>query len=413
MFRVSVLGYGGRGNVYTRCFAACGVEIAAVCDPDPNRLEIAKQYTDNLYRDEDLFFAAGKLSEMLVISTMDRLHYRQAMRALDLGYDILLEKPIATDAEACIQIAKKAKEKNCNVIVCHVLRYTPFFRQIKTMLESEKFGKMITLQLTENVGYYHFAHSYVRGNWRNKETSSPVILAKSCHDLDIINWLVDEKCTHISSFGSLNLFCPENAPEGSGTRCRDCGCADKCIFNCYKLYTNEEYERIAGLARHGHLGKGAEEIINALNQENEPLGRCVYHCDNDVFDNQIVNMQFANGVHAQFMLTAFSEHLDRQIRICCEKGEIYGNIDSKAVHSILFGQKEETVYLQQVEEEYSSHGGGDMGIVQGVIAFYKNGTDCASVVEQSVSSHLMCFAAERSANEEGKTICLEKAFSTE
>lgn len=404
MFSVSVLGYGGRGNVYTHNFYSCGIKIAAVCDPDPERLEIAKQYSDNLYRDEDAFFGAGRLSDLLVISTMDKLHYRQAMRALDLGYDILLEKPISTDAQECIDIAQKAKEKNANVIVCHVLRYTPFFREIKAMLESGRFGKMLTLQMTENVGYYHFAHSYVRGNWRNKETSSPVILAKSCHDLDIINWLVDSKCTSISSFGSLQLFRSENAPASSSERCRDCGCADECVFNCYKLYTNVEYERIAGLARHGHLGQTTDEIIYALDQDDEPLGRCIYHCDNDVFDNQIVNMSFANGVHAQFMLTAFSEHIDRQIRICCEKGEIYGNLDGKAVHSIFYGQPEETVHLQQVEEQYASHGGGDMGIVQAIIEHYVNGMPCASEVEQSVSSHLMCFAAENSAINNGITI---------
>lgn len=407
MFSVSVLGYGGRGNVYTHNFHSCGIKIAAVCDPDPERLEIAKQYSGNLYRDEDAFFGAGKLSDLLVISTMDRLHYDQVMKALDLGYDILLEKPIATGEQQCIEIEKKAKEKNAKVIVCHVLRYTPFFKQIKSMLESGKFGRMITMELTESIGYYHFAHSYVRGNWRNKETSSPVILAKSCHDLDIINWLVDSACTHISSFGGLNLFRKENAPCGSAPYCRDCECRDECVFDCFKLYTNQEYERIAGLARHGHLGKTEEEITQALCHDGETYGRCVYHCDNDVFDNQIVNMQFANGVSAQFMLTAFSERIDRKIRICCEKGEIYGNLEGKAVHSILFGEEQKTVFLRQADEEYASHGGGDMGIVRGVIDHYVSGVPCASEVTQSVASHLMCFAAEKSANDNGNVQILD------
>lgn len=406
MFTVSVLGFGGRGNVYAQNFYRCGVEIAAVCDPDEKRREMALAYTGKTYDCEEAFFEAGKLSDLLVISTMDRLHYRQAMRALDMGYDLLLEKPIAITEQECLDIERKAKEKNAKVIVCHVLRYTPFFKTIKEMLNSGNFDPIVSIQLTENVGYYHFAHSYVRGNWRNKATSSPVILAKSCHDLDIINWLVNSPCTQISSFGSLHLFRSENAPANSGTRCIDCGCKESCAFNCFKLYTNEKYERIAGLARHGHLGKTEEEITTALSCEEEPLGRCVYQCDNDVFDNQIVNMSFENGVQAQFMLTAFSEKIDRNIHIYCENGEIYGSIEQKRIHSRRFGEEEEIINLVQEDELYSSHGGGDMGIVKGVIAMYESGEDCASEVSKSVSSHLMCFAAEKSANDHGAAISL-------
>ena len=406
MFTVSVLGYGGRGSVYARNFSVQGVEIAAVCDPDPKRLELAAGYTGNLYSNEDDFFSAGKLSDLLVISTMDRLHFEQTMKALELGYDVLLEKPIATNAEHCRRIAQKAKEKNRNVIVCHVLRYSPFFRKIKELLSEGSFGKVINLQLTEDIGYYHFAHSYVRGNWRNRETSAPVILAKSCHDLDIINWLVDDQCTRLSSYGSLQLFRKECAPENSTAHCKDCPVRDKCVFDCFKIYTNQEYERLAGLARHGHLGTTEEEIRSALSNEAEPYGRCVYRCDNNVFDNQIVNMEFAHGAHAQFMLSAFTEGMSRCIKIGCEKGVIYGSLEKNTLHSIRYGQREERCLLSHENELYASHGGGDMGIVLGVMEFYQNGSACASSVEQSVSSHLMCFAAEESANRGGEVISL-------
>lgn len=404
MLNVSVLGFGGRGSIYAQNFHKCGIRIAAVCDPDLNRRKLATEYTDCLFEDEETFFLAGKLSDLLVIATMDRLHYPQVMRALELGYDVLLEKPIALSAQECKNIEQKAKEIHAKVIVCHVLRYTPFFTAIKNTLDSGRLGDVVTIRLTENVGYYHFAHSYVRGNWRNKATSSPVILAKSSHDLDIINWLADSQCTDISSFGSLHLFRPEKAPEGSAARCRDCGCRDSCVFDCYRIYTNPEYERIAALARHGHLGNTVEDITAKLSSDGEVLGRCVYHCDNDVFDNQIVNMSFANGVHAQFMLTAFTEDLNREIQICCEKGEIVGSIDDKRFRIIPFAGKPEVVDLVQDEELYSSHGGGDMGIVQSVIRSYLHNDACASEISQSVASHLMCFAADQSANDNGRVI---------
>lgn len=406
MLTVAVLGFGGRGNVYTQNFAVNGIKIKAVCDPDEKRRQLAAKFTDSLYDDENAFFAAGKLADLLVIATMDSLHYRQVMRALDLGYDILLEKPIALDAQQCRDIEQKAKEKNCKVVVCHVLRYAPFFQKIKELISSGEYGRVMSLQMTESVGYYHFAHSYVRGNWRNKETSAPVILAKSCHDLDIIQWLVDSKCTKLSSFGSTSLFKEDCAPAGSTPRCRDCDCRDSCVFDCYKIYTNPEYERIAGLARHGHLGSRQEEIARALSEDGNLYGRCVYCCDNNVFDNQVVNMEFQNGAHAQFMLTAFTEVLSRSIRVCCEKGEIYGNLEKNTVHSIFFGQEEQVYRMQQSNEQYASHGGGDMGIVLGIIEAYAEGKECASTVEQSVHSHLMCFAAEESAQNGGQVVCL-------
>lgn len=406
MLQVAVLGFGGRGNVYTQNFAVNGIEITAVCDPDEKRRQLAKKFTDCLYADEDAFFEAGKLADLLVVATMDSLHYRQVMRALDLGYDILLEKPIALDAQQCRDIEKKAQDNNCKVIVCHVLRYAPFFQKIKELISSGEYGRVISLQMTESVGYYHFAHSFVRGNWRNKATAAPVILAKSCHDLDIIHWLVDSKCVKITSFGSTNLFHEEHAPMGAANRCQDCSCRDDCIFDCYKIYTNAEYERTTGLARHGRLGNTQEEIVSTLSNANNLYGRCVYHCDNDVFDNQIVNMEFQNGVHAQFMLTAFTEVLSRSIRVCCEKGEIFGNLEKNTVHSIFFGQEEQVHHMEQRNEQYASHGGGDMGIVLSLIEAYAEGKECASTIEQSVHSHLMCFAAEASAQNGGQVIYL-------
>ncbi len=409
MFKVSVIGFGGRGGIYTHNFAQKGIEIAAVCDLCADRLALAKQYTNNLYQSEEEFFAQGKLSDLLVIATMDKDHIHQVRRALKMGYDLLLEKPVATTAEECEEIAALAKRYGRKVIVCHVLRYAPFFVNIKKLIDSGKLGEVVNVQLCESIAYYHFAHSYVRGNWRNEEVSSPVILAKSCHDLDIINWFVGAECTAISSFGDLYEFKRENAPTGHTERCQDCPHKDTCKYSCFQLYFNEKYERIAALVRHGRLGNTREEIIASLSDGKNLLGRCVWECDNDVCDNQVVNMQFSNGVNAQFMLSAFNEEMGRNVRIFCTNGEIYGNSDKDEVRYRIFGDDTEHVISFSKEKEvYGSHGGGDAGIVNDVIAQYESGNTSTAVsdISVSVASHIMCFAAEQSRKAGGALIKL-------
>ena len=284
--------------------------VAAVCDISPERLELAKKELNlddsQLFSNEADFFAAGKFGELCVVSSPDNCHKRHAQAAMSLGYDLHLEKPIACTKEDCIEIYDKAKELDRNVFVCHVLRYAPFFSDIKTELMTGKYGKISTINLTENVAYWHQAHSYVRGNWRNTKTSSPMIIAKCCHDIDILCWLVDASCTGVSSMGALNYFTKANAPQNSGERCVDCPAAGDCIYNAEKFYLE--------LLRNGEKGwpinvlatqPTEESIFEAV--KNGPYGRCVYNCDNDAVDHQVVNLEFEGGITAHLTMTAFSQ----------------------------------------------------------------------------------------------------------
>ena len=221
--RVAIIGYGGRGMLYAEILKEKGVEISAVCDVDKAKLALAQKRLEladgALYAEEETFFRKGKLADLLIVSTQDQLHLRHAVKGLDLGYDLLLEKPIAASQEECETILNKAQKLDRRVFVCHVLRYAPFFSEIKRRLSSGKYGKVVTIAMTENVAYWHQAHSYVRGNWRNDKISTPMILAKCCHDLDLIVWFMNDRCGAVSSFGKLSYFVPDNAPKDAAERC--------------------------------------------------------------------------------------------------------------------------------------------------------------------------------------------------
>ncbi len=407
-FNVAVYGYGGRGKIYADNFQRLGVQITAVCDLDEKRLQIAKQqYGCALYASGEEFFAE-KRADVLIVATLDDGHYEPCVRALRMGYDVILEKPISMKQEECESIKKVAKETGGNVTVCHVLRYAPFYKTVKSLLDSKKFGKILHVNLTEGVGYYHFAHSYVRGPWRNKKVSAPIILAKSCHDMDMLTWLVGKKCLSVNSYGDLSYFKKENAPLNATSHCVDCPHKESCEYSCFKIYLNEAYEKIAGLARHGRLGDSPQEIVNMLSDRENLYGRCVFACDNDVFDHQAVSMQFENGIIGQFTLTAFTQKLQRSLHVYCEKGEIYGDSEGQNVKYMLFGdEKEHCVSFTFENEIYASHGGGDMGLVKEFSGNYgKSGM--SSDIRASMQSHEMGFAAEDSALQGGALVKLVK-----
>ncbi|MFR6056601.1 MAG: Gfo/Idh/MocA family protein, partial [Eubacteriales bacterium] len=223
--KIAILGYGMRGGIYAGYAAKYPeeFEVAAIVDNDPEKLKLARaRFGCPAYSDIRSFLADGIAADIAAICTQDAQHKEHAVRCMQAGYDLLLEKPIAASPEDCLAIEAAAEKYERRVIVCHVLRYTPFYRKIKEIVSSGKLGKIMTLCATENVGYYHQAHSFVRGPWRNSADSCPMILAKCCHDLDIIRWLVGEKCTEVSSFGSLGFFTLENAPAESAAYCSDC-----------------------------------------------------------------------------------------------------------------------------------------------------------------------------------------------
>ena len=235
-----LIGAGSRGMTYGWCARELGIGIAAVAELRPDRRKQAAADFEiprsMCFRDAGDLLALGKIADAAIIATMDRDHYTHVMQALDCGYDILLEKPISPDPKECIAIEEKARALGRSITVCHVLRYAPFFMELKKILESGELGKVVAIKHSENIGNFHMAHSFVRGNWRNDTLSSPIILQKSCHDLDILLWLTGSHCRKVAAFGSLSYFRPENAPEGSAQRCLDCKVAENCRFDAWKAY---------------------------------------------------------------------------------------------------------------------------------------------------------------------------------
>lgn len=398
--KIAVIGAGQRGMVYAGYMADnYNEEIVAVVEPHEIRRNIAKEKFDipseNVFKNSDDFFAKGKLADVVIIASMDRDHYGQVMKALDCGYDILLEKPISPDPEECLRIEKKANECGRKVTVCHVLRYTNFFTEIKRIIDSGEIGKVMTIQHAENIGNFHMAHSFVRGNWRNSDESSPIIMQKSCHDMDILVWLAGSGAKRVSSFGSLDYFKEENAPEGSSARCLDCEKASVCRFDAKKAYPEVAGRWPATVLTSDQSEEG---ILKALKEG--PYGRCVYRCDNNVCDHQVSIIEFENGVTATFHLSGFTNKIHRTIKVMCEDGDIYGD---DADNTIIVTKYAPNVKYENESRKFDTdagkggHGGGDFGIVKDFIeGLRSDSSDSRSSIDRSVESHIMAYAAEKS-----------------
>lgn len=394
-----IIGAGSRGMIYGSWAASHGDEVAAVAELRPDRLKSAGEKLgvpqERRYASAEALFAQGRIADAAVIATQDRDHYGHVMQALELGYDILLEKPISPSPKECLEIEARANALGRKITVCHVLRYTNFFSSIKGILDSGELGKIVSIKHSENIGNYHMAHSFVRGNWANTETSSPIILAKSCHDLDILLWLTGSHCTKIASFGSLSYFRPENAPAGAADRCLDCPVAESCRYNAIAVY-----EPILGSwpADVVCLEQTREALVEAL--KTGPYGRCVYRCGNDVCDHMSTIMEFEDGVTATFTLSAQTNRIHRNIHIMCENGEILADDADKTITVEHFVSNQGVSYESRtihVVNGAGGHGGGDGGIMTDFAANVKNrDASSRSAISNSVESHLMACAAEES-----------------
>ncbi|MCL2426944.1 MAG: Gfo/Idh/MocA family oxidoreductase [Oscillospiraceae bacterium] len=401
-----LIGAGQRGNAYCDEVAEIegAMQIVGVAEPDDvRRTEFQKKHDLddavclNTWQD---VFKKEKWANVVIIATQDNMHYEPAMAAIEQGYDILLEKPIAPTARECMDIAKAAHEKGVKVVVCHVLRYSSMFKAIKDILDNGEIGDIITVVHNENVGNTHHAHSYVRGKWAKREESTPMILAKSCHDMDMIQWLVDKKCLRLSSFGSLSHFTKENCPDGAPPRCTD-GCNIKdCPYDARYLY----YEGDLGWTRAtaaGHSNPTDDEIAEAL--KTGPYGRCVYQCDNDVVDHQVVSMEFENGVTAIFSMSSFTPDISRSIKIMGTKGQLKAHQDNEDIIISDFATRKDRVVKIKVT---GGHGGGDGGIMR-AFCKYINGDDSISGITEidiSTANHMLCFAAEESRLKGGQVV---------
>lgn len=400
-----VVGYGGRGATYAKYAIDHPEELAivGVADPNPMRRATAAQWHNipeqHLYSTWEDLAAQPKMADFVILATQDNMHYEPALALIDKGYHLLLEKPMAPTPKECKEITEAAERKSVKVVVCHVLRFTTFWRTVKHIIDQGKLGKVMSIIGSENVGHIHQSHSFVRGEWRNTAESTCMIMAKCCHDMDILQWITGDKCTHVQSFGQLSHFRKENQPEGAPDRCTDgCPYAETCHYNAAKLYMEESSE-LWEWGRRAVAGTvdtpTAEQVQHAI--ENGPYGRCVYACDNDVVDHQVVNLQYASGCTVSFTMSAFNQG-GRFIHIFGTEGELVCNRNQSELQLFSFDtMKWETIPVAEYGNTITSgHGGGDTGIMEDTLCLLRGDQPSDSVCEvrTSYENHLTGFAAE-------------------
>ena len=421
---VIILGCGGRGMGYAQ-FAKEFPErmkIVAVADPrDFYRNKIGDEHNvpeEFRFRTWEDAVSRPKFADAVLICTQDAMHEEPVIRCAELGYDIMCEKPMAPTREACERMVAAVRKAGVKFAVCHVLRYTKYTQRLKELIQSGAIGDIVTIQHIESVAHWHQAHSFVRGNWRNEKESSFMLLAKSCHDMDWIRYIMNKPCVQVQSFGSLYHFRPENQPKGAADRCLDCPASIEfqCPYSAVKIYLRDRLMKgIFGwptdvLTTDGTVGG----VTKALREG--PYGRCVYKCDNDVVDNQVVNMTFADGSTAGFTMTAFCND-GRQTRICGTRGCIQG--DGRYLYVTDFVKDDphdKNIGTTKIDTEVandngilSGHGGGDGGLMDSFIAAIAENKPelILTGLDDTLDSHIMTFEAERS-RREGKVITLKK-----
>lgn len=405
--KVILIGAGGRGYTYTNIMKdnfSDYYEVVAVAEPINERRNYIKE--KHSLPDEMCFttweplLAMPKLADIALICTMDRDHVAPALAAIEVGYDLMLEKPAGATPEECRAIQRAAEKKGVFVLICHVLRFTKFFMALKNIVDSGKIGRVMSIQAIEAVNNIHQSHSFVRGNWRNSDESSPMILQKTCHDFDIISWILGKKCKRVQSFGSLSHFTRENAPADAPEYCIEgCPHADTCYYNAVKLYTGTHN-------RSGWFQNAATKKFNPTPEDCEKAaretdyGKCVYKCPNNVVDRQVVNLEYEDGTVVSFTMSAFNKG-GRNIRIMGTDGELSGNAGDNFVSLYSFATEQvEKIDLDSGfldDSILSGHGGGDAGIIKALkdlIEGIPNKSICD--IAESCDNHMISFAAEES-----------------
>ncbi|GFR88244.1 4,5-dihydroxyphthalate dehydrogenase [Elysia marginata] len=351
--------------------------------------------------DEDWREAAkkDKFADFVIITTTDQQHKDPVVAFARKGYDILLEKPMAVTPEDCKEIVDVCKASNVTMAVCHVLRYTPWVTMIKDVIDSGRIGDVVNIRLTEPVGFWHFAHSFVRGNWCKEGKSTFALMSKSCHDVDLIAyWMNPRKCVSVSSFGKLSHFTKSNKPAQASSRCLDCPVEQECPYSARKIYIDAY--------KSGNTGWPVKVITDIVDLENitkalrtGPYGKCVYDMDNDVVSHQVVNFQFDDGATANFSMVAFTKNIcAREVKVYGTKGEITyeGGWDRMHICDFRTGNTEYWPIENKYPTEMAGHGGADFQLMKTFIEALKNGTaQLATNPEATLRSHLLVFAAEK------------------
>ncbi len=398
------LGAGNRGTVYGNFAAEFPNELKIVGVAEPIKFRNDKYAKTHKIPDANRFitwehvFERPKFADAIIISTPDRLHYGPCMKALEMGYDVLLEKPISPSEKECRDILELSKKKGRIVAVCHVLRYAPYFVKMKELIAKGAVGEIMSVQHFEPIEHTHMAHSYVRGNWHNSKESTPIILAKSCHDLDIIKWVINKSSKQIVAMGDLKWFRKENAPAGSTARCTDgCKVERECPYSAIKQYY-EKRERTAVLDLPEDKSKRAEVIMERLKTTN--YGRCVYRMENDQPDHYITSIRFADNVTASFSMEAFTSYHDRRTRIMGAMGDMVGDMTELVITDFRTGKQTKLVPKAEDVEGYknSGHGGGDWLLARDFVqaVAHQDSKMLTSTIDESIESHIMGFMAEES-----------------
>ncbi len=399
---VIMIGAGNRGNTYSdyRLHFPDQMEMVGVAEPIEER---NRRYAErhNISKEKrfvtwEHVFDRPKFADAVIIATPDRLHYGPCMKALEMGYDVLLEKPISPSEEECLDILNLARKTGRIVAVCHVLRYAPYFIELKRMIDEGAVGELVSIDHFEPIEHVHMSHSYVRGNWHNSKTSTPIIMGKSCHDMDIMRWMVDQPCESIAAYGDLKWFRKENAPEGSTDRCTSgCKIETTCPYSAKRIYHQERQHTYVFDLPKDELKHG-DFIMEQL--KTTDYGRCVYQMDNDQPDHYVTSMRFRGGVTANFSMEAFTSYHGRRTRIMGSLGDIVGDMDTYTHTDFITGKVTTKTPERERGGIYDAHGGGDLLLVRDWLrAVSKQDPSLlTSTIDASVDSHIMCFRSEES-----------------
>ena len=421
-----IVGAGHRSFVYSELAKTNPemLKIVGVADPNPVRRKKAMEYfgfgEDMCFENADELAKKGKLADAVINGTMDHQHLETAVPLLNCGYDMLLEKPFAPNEPDMREIVECARKNNSKVMICHVLRYTPFYYSIKERIVNGDLGDIINIQTTEHVSYHHLSTSYIRGKWANSDKChTSMLLAKCCHDLDIMMWMMAEtKPTQISSFGGKYQFKPENAPKEAGTICmKDCPLVDTCVYSTKRLYIDhpDRWSFYVWDALEGIENPTIEDKI-ALMKTDNPYARCIYKCDNNVVDHQSVMVNFASGATGTHNMVGGSSEPRRYIHIVGTKGELFGNFeDSK--YTVLKINPSPDAHNEECDVEevdlrvtgdmvgaYGGHGGGDERLAADFVKYIrgeKPSLACTSIFD-SVAGHLSVYLADKSRENGGE-----------
>ena len=391
-----VCGAGNRGNVYGSYSLAYPDKLDIVGVAEPITIRNERYAAKHAIKDENRFvtwedvFKRPKFADAIIITTPDNLHYGPCMKALEMGYDVLLEKPISPSEKECRDILTLAKKTGRIVAVCHVLRYAPYFVKLRELIQSKAIGEVVSIQHMEPIEHIHMSHSYVRGNWHNSKQTTPIILAKSCHDLDILRWMIGKPSKSIHAFGDLSWFTKKNAPAGSTERCTD-GCAveGSCPYSALDIYYRKRsWNYVFDLPE--DKDKQAAYVLEQLKTTN--YGRCVYRMDNDQPDHYVTNILFDDNVTASFSMEAFTSYGGRRTRVMGSHGDIVGDMNSFTITNFKSGKTEEW------KETTDGHGGGDWRLAENWVqaVAQRNPALLTSTIDQSIESHVMGFMAEES-----------------